>query len=191
MDDTVDISSPSNLNSGIGLWFPPSPCHHSSQWPLLVIARQLAQCLWFSLWGFAAHILAVSFFLFSGRVEFAYPPPQVWVDLFSALIAAFMKSCHNHFFNLCAIQRYLTVVAAKVLAHALVIAWLYHSETRLLAALPIYLPKPYSPFQEFSFFQFLCDFQVNLLFGQFHCLSLSRDYVLTSYLLEAWTVTLM
>lgn len=152
MDDTVDISSPSNLNSGIGLWFPPSPCHHSSQWPLLLIARQLAQCLWFSLWGFAAHMLAVSFFLFSGRVEFAYPPPQVWVDVFSALIAAFMKSCHNHFFNLCAIQRYLTVVAAKVLAHALVIAWLYHSETRLLAALPIYLPKPYSPFQEFSFF---------------------------------------
>lgn len=152
MDDTVDISSPSNLNSGIGLGFPPSP-------PPTILANGLCWWLldsWPSFYGLVFGVLlhifwqsASSYFL---EELFAYPPPQVWVDLFSALIAAFMKSCHNHFFNLGAIQRYLTVVAAKVLAHALVMAWLYHSETRLLAALPIYLPKPYSPFQEFSFF---------------------------------------
>lgn len=116
---------------------------------------------------------------FLERVKCAHGTPQIKVDLFSVLTATFMKSCHHHLFNLCTIQRYLTVVTAKVLAHALVIPWLYHLET---PGCPSHfsartgLPKHYVLFQGFFFFQFLCKFHVNLLFGQLHCFSLSEDY---------------
>lgn len=62
---------------------------------------------------------ASSYFL--EGAEFAYTSPQIWNELFSALIVAPMKSCHNYFFKLCTIQRYLTLAAAKFLAHALFI----------------------------------------------------------------------
>lgn len=149
MDDTVDISSHSNLNSGDWVMIP-LPCI-TSMASAFVIARQLFPNVYGLVFGVLPHIFWQSAFLFSGRVEFAYPPPQVWVDLFSALIAAFMKSCHNHFFNLCAIQRYLTTSSCQG-SGSRCVAWLYHSETRLLAALPdIYRSPLLAHFKNFLF----------------------------------------
>lgn len=100
---------------------------------------------------------------FLERVKCAHSTPQIKVDLFSVLTATFMKSCHHHLFNLCTIQRYLTVVTAKVLAHALVIPWLYHLET---PGCPSHfsartgLPKHYVLFQGFFFFSFSVSFML-------------------------------
>lgn len=91
-----------------------------------------------------------------------------------------MKSCHNHFFKPCTIQKYLTIAAAKVLALALFIPQLYHSETpgclsHHLQGLAFQNAMAYFK-DSFVCFQFLCKFHVTLLCGQFHCFSLSEDY---------------
>lgn len=60
----VDISSPSNLNSGIGLRIPPG----SSQCLLLTTAGRSAQVS-YGLLGSDRDMLAISIFLFSGGTQ--------------------------------------------------------------------------------------------------------------------------
>lgn len=128
-------SSPSNWTVELGYDF------------LLLLADGLGWGLWGCWFSIEMSWQSASFYFLEG-VEFAHTSPQIWGDLFSALIAAFMKSCHHHFFKLCTIHRYLTIAAAKVLAHALFIP---HSETPgclSRSSARIGLPKRYCLFQE-------------------------------------------